>query len=56
MRDIITTHSLYYSESIIHVRYQDDDVTDTRKISDQVTLLDIHIIYSKKKFKKNGKQ
>jgi hypothetical protein len=29
--NIITTHFLYYSESIIHVRYQDDDVTDKRK-------------------------
>jgi hypothetical protein len=40
MRNIITTHSLYYSESIIHVGYQDDDMTDKRKISDHVTLLD----------------
>jgi hypothetical protein len=31
MRKIITTDSLYYSESIIHVRYQDDDVTDDKK-------------------------
>jgi hypothetical protein len=31
MCNIITTHSLYYSESIIHVRYQDDDVSDKRK-------------------------
>jgi hypothetical protein len=29
--NIITTLSLYYSESNIHVRYQDDDVTDKRK-------------------------
>jgi hypothetical protein len=31
VKNIVTTHPLYDSETIIHVRYEDDDVTDKKK-------------------------